>query len=324
MILVLVLGGCTDRSDESAEPDFNDPYEIAFRHMVAADEPFGAVVSLDAEGGHIFASDPLADLHIVVINRRDGTVHARFGRNGAGPNEYRMPIITDVHQIDAGRYSLSIWDGRAGVADYGVYDAASGAGDFSRMRLTDRGRQFHTVIRDGSGAIGNRIVGQPRVVSFDSTGTVIGSVNGVAPYPPNEGGDRAILNLNRMRTNGDWSRVVLAYKYAPKLDVIHVVDGTVQTFGKDVDPGIVDALSRGEMPGYWDAQIVDERVFGLFKRPGDDFPRRLHVYDLSGLLVADFDLGRPVIEMAIPPNDSVLYGAVAEPVPGVGEWVLRR
>ncbi|HEX7051317.1 MAG TPA: hypothetical protein VF188_14015 [Longimicrobiales bacterium] len=54
----------------------------------------------------------------------------------------------------------------------------------------------------------------------------------------------------------------------------------------------------------------------------DRLPNVVHVFTWDGVFVGELELDRRVKTIAVAPDDSLLFGAVEEPVPQVGIWEI--
>jgi hypothetical protein len=141
---------------------------------------------------------------------------------------------------------------------------------------------------------------------------------------------RRFLNRNFMAVDPARRRLVLAYQFESRLDFL-TIEGI--RYGSTAPPRKTRARWRIAHDRFlWDpdnetayvaAAATNRYVYALFcgcKDRENRLPDQVHVFNWSGDLVAELKLDRPVLELAVAPDDSRLYAAVMEPFPVVGEW----
>jgi hypothetical protein len=143
---------------------------------------------------------------------------------------------------------------------------------------------------------------------------------------------RRLLNRNFMADQPGGGRFVLAYQFGNRVEFY---TGAGERYGqvsgpRETEPRFGLAKGRlrwedGNEMAYSGAYATERYVYALFCgcRLGEDVPpSRVHVFRWNGDFVGEVTLDRPVLEIAVSPDDATLYAGIEEPYPGVGEWKL--
>lgn len=323
LIWIAVTVGCGGDSDSSrTSPPDSSLAKPSIEHVrnLGGEEPFGAIVSVAVTGNLLFASDIMAQEHIIVIDLATNQVIDHLGRNGEGPGEYRSPSITGLEITGPDSFRLSVFDSRSGIFDQGTYRPSSGSpSDWLRRKVADAGTQLQSVAPLADGLVGNGMTGAARLVVFDAAGAVESRIDVSSPFDTATVGDAAIRNLNYFSVAPGGTRAVVVFQNQPSGRIVNLSDGS------QIELEAPDAAQETSSPGgagYWGVGLTDQHIYVLFKREQSKLPQAIRVFDWNGALVADFDLDGPSMAFDVV-GDSLLYAGILEPVPAMAEYAIR-
>lgn len=298
---------------------------------------FGRITSVRIYGDTLLVTDQLSDLLIVSVDLATNTVAARFGRRGGGPYEYR-----DARWVTRNPADSSTW----------IYD-------YQNRRLTRLGSLagrvpddpeqliFSTIVFPTQpvwtayGFLSNGYFSDHVLLRMDETGSGVGWMHLGAPSTPGSEalpGVRMRLNRTRIARHPFEPRVAVAYQSHNRLDMFNwdIGSATVARGPFDVEPSYIISHPDGGGPrfrwaddfeqAYVAVDASNEHVYALFCGPCMDrseLPRRVHVFDWSGLFLRELVLPRGVSVLAVSEDDAVLVGATNDFVPGVYAWRLK-
>jgi hypothetical protein len=298
---------------------------VELRRTLRAEDALGAPVSLEVVVGVVFVTDLLGTpFRVLTIDRLTGVVRSRFGREGDGPGELLAPSLTSL-RLGAEGLEFSIWDQGRSIAEFGVYDPV---GDTVRSRsslqLRNTGQQLAGVVVLDDEVFASTVTGTPALVQLDLAGAELRRFESEAPFAPDTPGPDAALNRTLFAVHDSSGQAVLAFRYAPWIDLIDLATSQVRPrhFAWDAAE-LREAPPASERPGYTDVVVTARYVYGLYKRAGEDMAATVHRYTWDGLSVAELELGASLSAIAVPPGDTIIYGAIVEPVPAIGEWLVR-
>jgi hypothetical protein len=361
VFLAAVMSGCADRSpkpqvvaggvsitraEASAHAgDFSgrvprlsgeeQPRDTLALHRLFGDSlAFAAISGIQPVGGRLFITDRLMSKHLALIDVRTGSVQARAGNHGEGPNEFRDPGAFMVQSASPPRtWVYDFQNRRLSLLSAG----AGGKLSIEESRPFNVGESIEQPLRSGAQFIANGLFTDYTLLVLDSAAKPVRRIDAGQPYPartmPHTAG-RRLLNRSYLAADPGRSRLALAYQWASRIDFFSA-DGSHS--GSAEGPRSTTPKYRitdnrffwdpqGEM-AYTGVQATDSYVYAMFCgcREADDpdqRSQRVHVFRWDGDFVAELQLDRKVTAFAVSPDDAFLYAAVTEPHPAVAEWRL--
>lgn len=194
----------------------------------------------------------------------------------------------------------------------------------ARPLLTSKGMVVDAVYRGATLAIGQ--------ATADSADQLFGT----PPFKRSDFQDStAHITANDLFPISDPSRrrLALFYKHVTRVDFFDIENGSLRT---SEGPGDMPSLRHKEKLT-WD-ELPDTHVNGQDATTryvysvycGCTSAQRnkgrrgmiVRVFDWDGKFVGDVQLDRHVTAIAVTPNDSLLYGAMQDPAPMIGKWIL--
>lgn len=296
---------------------------------------FASISSIQPIGQQLLVTDRLMSKHLALIDLHTGSVLARAGSHGQGPNEFRDPGAFIVESVSPPR---------AWVYDFQNRRLSLLSADTRRGLMIEESRPFNAGVsieqpfRIGDTYIANGLFPDYTLLVVDSTGNPMRRIVADQPFPartmPHAIG-RRLLNRSYLTAHPDGQRLALAYQWASRIDFF-TTDG--RHLGSVQGPRTTAAKYRissddrflwdpqGQM-AYTGIQATDRYVYAMFCgcREADDRDQRsqrVHVFRWNGDFVSEIQLDRRVTAFAVSPDDAVLYGSITEPHPAVGEWRL--
>lgn len=261
-------------------------------------------------------------------------MRARAGGHGEGPREFRDPASFIVESSSPLRAWLYDFQNRRLSR---VGGGAEGELAVQESRALDVGESLERPVRLGGRMIANGLFPDYTLLVMDSAGRPLERIAADPPFPsgrmPHVVG-RRLLNRSYLDAAPSGRRLALAYQWASRVDVfagdgsrLGSIQGPRQTTARyAVRNGRFFWEPQGEM-AYTAVRGTERYIYALFCgcREADDpdqRSRRVHVFRWNGDFVAELELDRRVTAFAVSKDDSVLYAAVSEPHPAVGEWRL--
>lgn len=333
LALAVPLVGCEARRDPTAPLHA----EVVFEGSV-----LGQPADLAVVGGHLIALDNVAETAVHVVDRGTGRLVGSVGRRGGGPAEFRGPwsIVTDpaapdvVWVFDLERSRLvgiplgpGLTDGRAwrGI-QLGTVQPIISPVWIDERRLLSPGL-FTT---------------EGRLAAFDREGKHLGmagrapDIPGDIPLQVKHHAWQSVATVNRAR-----GLIALALRHADRVQVLDTT-GTMVAEGRSDAPfdpvfrvgmhGGTPVFDGGEglRFGYVDVTATPERIFALYSgrrrkdHPGGGavFGRRVDVFDWSGRRLEQLTVDEDLLQIAVDPAGSTLYGVRHLPEPALVRFAL--
>lgn len=294
---------------------------------------FASIAAIESLGDRLLVADRMMSRHLALVDLRTGAVGARAGGHGQGPGEFQDPasfIVESASPLRAWLYdfqnrrmSLVVTDGN----ELEVKD----------VRPLNVGESLERPVRLGSRMLANGLFPDYTLLVMDTAGVPQERIVSDPPFPAGTISHvvgRRMLNRSYLDAAPSGQRLVLAYQWASRIDVfapdgsrIGSIQGPRTTTARyEVRNGRFFWDPQGEM-AYTAVRATDRHIYALFCgcREADDRDQRsqrVHVFRWNGDFVAEIQLDRRVTAFAVSPDDAVLYAAITEPHPAVGEWHL--
>jgi hypothetical protein len=311
------------------------PRDTMQLHRVLGDSlDFASISAIQPLGNRMLVADAMMSKHVALLDLGTGAVLKRAGGDGEGPGEFRSPAWFFAEPAAPTQVWLYDFSNRRRTL------VATGSGDDLKVRESkpmDVGASLERPIRLGTRIVANGLFTDYTLLVMDSTGTPRERIVADQPFPATRiahAVGRRLLNRSYMDAAPSGERVALAYQWESRIDVFGP-DG--RRVGSVPGPRPTEAKyqvrdkrffwdPQGEM-AYTDVRATDRYIYALFcgcKEADDSDQRsqRVHVFRWNGDFVTELQLDRRVTVFAVPNDDSVLYAAVSEPYPAVGEWRL--
>jgi len=296
---------------------------------------FALPTSMALVGPYLVVLDGMASSAIQVVDTRTGAIVNRIAPRGDGPYEVRMPWTMFAEPTDPPRVwtfdlqtrRFTLWNVLAPPSEAVVqqFQFHGSVAPMSRPLLTTAG----TLTTDLSS--GNALV------LFDSSGVMPYHHVGYPPFSPDDypAGSNAHLTANDffVAAEAKRRRIALLYRYAGRVDV-YDVDANAVVASAATDSFPPPRLEKGvdwavRYDVHTNGQSATSRyVYSMFcgcsmqDRARGRRARTVRIFDWRGRHVGDVGLDRYVSAIAVSANDSILYGAVQDPFPLIGEWEL--
>ena len=285
--------------------------------------------TLSSVGDHVVIGDVS---NVIVIDLETGKIAKRIDRIGMGPGEFIDPgWFTRVSD-----YPPKVWVYQSRQRRFSLLDlqlpTESMIVDEFRLDLPHQIR--HPVFTE-SGIITNGFFLDFTLLNADMDGNVVSRIRTELPF----GEERApsmpmllSLNVSMMATHPSGDQLVLAYVNSNRIDFfttegqfVSSIIGPRATVESPARPG---GFAPDHEVAYMGLDATSKFVYALFcgctneERDRRLKPNLLHVYRWDGEFVAELRFDRPVIDIAVSSDDSLLFAAFEDPYPWVGEWVL--
>lgn len=292
------------------------------------------VVDMEVVDELLLVADRQTSPHLFAFHLPTGRLVSATGRQGRGPGEFIDPT----------------WLMRRTGRELWVYDFATRRAtllDFAdpvrprvrAERTLNLGLSLRSVVFGDSLLVANGLFADFTLLVMDTLGQPIRRVAGRPPFGPADGlspvGQR-LTNVNMLQVSPDRRRLVVAYQFAPRLD-IYSNDGTLQTsvlgprptrasFRTDPRTGRFHWNDDNES-AYVDVETTASHIYALFQGRRDlidpqPLPDRVHVFTWTGQFVRELVLEPPTLRIAISGDGTRLFGFVEDPHPQVAEWRL--
>lgn len=334
----ILFAGCERPSGESPP--------VALKGTVVSDGEFlGQPRRILAVGDRLLVSDEMAP-YLHVLDAESGELLASTGREGGGPEEFRM--VREL--LDAPAHDGSFW-----VYDSGNLRLTRMAFDTGRAepRILETVRLevpaltyfMQPVLLDDSTLVASGIFPKGRLARARLTGHLVEPI-GATPAAP-AGRDVPITVLQHawegpLERSPDGSKVVIATRNADLIEIFRA-DGTLlRTLrgSSGFDPayevrrspaGVSMATGDDLRFGYGDLASTDEHLFALFSgetrgsAPGmAQFGKLVHVFRWDGERVASLRLPERTRAITVTPDGADLFAIHVDPKPAVVRYPLRE
>lgn len=305
-------------------------------------DSFGRIAGVfDPGGSYMLVVDALMDPHIAILDRDDGTVVSRFGRQGDGPGEFRSPGDFFRSSRDA-REAWILDFSNARISRVQVGDSGEGQ-VVEQVRLRVDGQiEFPAWV--GDTLVATSLTNDATLVFLSRHGEALSSVWVEEPFNevamPHAVG-RYMLNRATMGVHPTGDRIALGYYSSTSFVILDRHGRPERTFHgpKSIEPRFQLRDNRffwddGSQFAYSQIFATDQYVIGHFcpcemRFPVDGVmpPRiidsELHVFTWEGELVAEYYLPSGLIgPMAMGVDGATIYGGLDDPYPHVVEFEL--
>jgi hypothetical protein len=313
------------RGDEGTE-------RLAMRRSFGDSTRFARVSSITVLGSRLLVTDRLMSQHIAVIDRATGRIERQFGSHGRGPGEFFDPMWTiPIPGDSSAAWLYDFQNRRLTRLDLPAQLPASSL----PTRPLDLGVSVTQIVRAGDRLIANGLFPDYTLLVMDTTGAPLQRVAADPPFGPKDvpylDGRRA-LNRNFLAYRPAGGAFALAYQFRSRIDFFNAKGERYGTISGPRPSTASVGARNGRMAWKPENEMAFRAAFGTDRYlyalfcgcRADDEPReaRVQVFRWNGDFVTELVLDHPVIELAVTPDDRVLYGALEEPFPGVGEWAL--
>jgi hypothetical protein len=293
---------------------------------------FAYIRAVRVVGDYVLVADREMDPHLTLLDRRDGAIVSRFGRDGEGPGEFRNPAWI-VPSFDG---PPVIW-----VFDFGTQRfTALRIGADATLTVAEE-RRFNPpapvqnpIWLDGR-VLTNGLFSDFTLLLAEGDGTPLSRIRTNPPFTD----ERLAHPVGRYMANRNWlaatpsgDRFVLAYQFDSRIDVFNR-DATWSVSARGPRPVTPSFRVTGnrffwndenEMAYRWVA-ATERYVYALFcgcKKEEEDPSTTIQVFRWDGTFVDEFTTEHPLTAFDVTPDDSTLYGGYEAPHPFLGEWHL--
>ncbi|HEY0019283.1 MAG TPA: BF3164 family lipoprotein [Longimicrobium sp.] len=284
---------------------------------------FGGIDRIVAVDDRLLVLDYLMDPHIAVVDVPSGRVVEQFGRNGAGPKEFKRPHWAfraenpgEVWVFDPGNLRLSLIDLDAD-ADHRI----------KRSMPVPPEAPVESPTWIGGSLVGNGVFPDYTLLVMDTRGTPVRRIAAAPPFSYRQVEHwvgLGILNRSFFAHQPSGGRIAIAYQWADRLDFFSADGGFLGTArgprttrpSYRIQDGKFFWNEETEM-AYWAVAASDQHVLALHAGPAPDkpfehFPSKLHVFTWGGEFVRELAFDRPVYGVAVAPDGRTLYAPYNE------------
>lgn len=295
--------------------------------------------------GRLVVVDGQGDDQVLVYDAPSGRLLKKFGREGAGPGEFRVPWSAQATPAD----SCCAWIYDAELRRFTLIDILS---DESRVdRVTRRVATLSSGMILMSVAwlnqrqlVATGILTEPaRFAITDSLGRPIrygGALPKAAPGVPPGVWQHAYQSTVAVRPDG--RRFAIATRHADRLEIYSATGELVAEAPRRhrFEPQFTVAYVSGSPTmasgsdmryGYVDAAANQDRVFVLYSGQslGDApsrawFGQEVYEYDWDGNALRAFQLPVPVLAIAVTADGRRLFALQHDPLPALVQFVIPR
>lgn len=313
-------------------PDQRPADTLRMHRSLGDSSVFARISSLRVLGERLLVTDRMMGSHLVVLDRATGAVLRREGRDGEGPGEFRdpfwtIPISDDppaawIYDFQNRRLTRFDLEGDARPATWPT-------------RTLDVGLALTSPFWTRRGMVSNGLFPDFTLLMMDSAGTPRERVALEPPFGERQMRSldgRIMLNRSFLAVPPSGERMAVVYQFAPRIEFL---DSAGERYGTARGPRpsrASFAMQRGRFVwkadnemAYWGAYATDRFLYLLWcgcRMDEERLPSVVHVFRWDGAFVRELALDREVMELAVSPDDAVLYAGVEAPYPAVGEWRL--
>jgi hypothetical protein len=346
LIGLMLVGGCSDRASDGSRASHTPLSPIGF---VGDSLDLAYPANLELIGETMVVGDIVHEYRVAVFDLGSRSLTGRFGRNGGGPGEVRVPWSIFVDASD----STKIWvlDETASRMSQFALNRTAGTGTFVRslrVNLLNADGAVTGVWFTPKGAVLGGRFRSGGLLLADSTGAeILKRVPGSPPYSAADYADPAMLkqaNQYHLVLRPDLSFAALVYRHAAQVDMINLSTGAVVSA---MGPRTVPAPAVGAYPGGAarlgnppDQPLIHAHQYmvtasqryvyvaycGCRARDMDKHnePHIVHVYSWAGEFVTEIQLDRAIGDIEVSPDDSRFYAIIFDPFPAIAVYALRR
>jgi hypothetical protein len=279
---------------------------------------FGRVAKIVDLGDRLLVLDVLMNPHLSVVDLASGALVEHFGRDGAGPKEFRQPYwafrgdrAADVWVYDYANVRLTLLDLDADV-DHRV----------KRTIPLPVGATLESPTWFGDTLVSNGIFSDYSLMVIDGRGTPVRRITADPPFHYHQLAHWVGLRqLNRTFFAHDPSRrrMVLAYQWDDRLDFFTSGGALLGTARGPRSTRPSYHLQNGKFfwnddteMAYCDVTASDAYVFALYAGPAPDtphvhLPSKVHVFTWKGEFVTELALDRPVWAISVGRDGRTIY-----------------
>jgi len=296
---------------------------------------FGGIDRIVVVGQKLLVLDYLMDPHLAVVDLASGRVVEHFGRNGAGPREFKQP-----HWGFPGRGPAEAWVFDPGNQRLSLLDLNA---DLDHRLKRSVNVPPETMVETPTW-FGNRLVATGffpdyTLLVMDERGAPVRRVAVDRPFSyANVRHWVALRLLNRAFFANDASgrHIAVAYQWDNRVDFF-TAEGAFLGTARGPRPTKASFRIRNgrffwnddtEM-AYWAVAASDRYVFALHAgppgaKPLEYQPSKVHVFTWRGQFVRELALDRPVFGLTLAPDGRTLYAPYQQPDGHylIGSWRL--
>ena len=284
-------------------------------------------------GDRLLVASARDSFALTVIDLKTGRIAARAAPLGDTTGALRVAwfLFEESHDpprawiFDVMNRQMTLWDVRGMPKEIRRFRPRLRMASSARPLLTPSGMVVDALFRGATIEIGDPM--------NDSAEALVGRPPFVrSEFPKNPDAHITANDLFPV-ANPSRTRLALLYKHVTRVDIFDIGTRQITTaFG----PGQVPRPRQGSKLAW--AELPDTHVNGqdataryiysvycgctAGQRRRGTRGTIVRIFDWNGRFMRDLHLDRHVTAIAVSPNDSVLYGAMQDPLPMVGLWLL--
>jgi hypothetical protein len=338
LLSAVFVWGC---ANESATPDS----QRLRGEIVAGGDYLGPPAGLSVAGDHLLVADASAP-YLHVLSAETGAYRLSFGREGAGPGEFRE--ATDVFADVRGDGSFWVFDAALGrLSHFATTAGEAEPGLVRTVNLSPGGPTLlmHAAWLGDSAIAATGIYPDGRIAVTDPRGRIVRYIGSLPPSPPGEVVPVTVLQhafTGPLTVSPDRRHLAMGTENADRLE-IYRPDGTLvralrgaggfdPVFEVHRKPGGNTMATGSDLRfGYTGLASTDEHIYALFSGQlrGEGgaysyFGTEVHVYTWTGERVATYRLDERARAIAITPDGRRLYAVQWTPEPRVVRYALEE
>lgn len=279
---------------------------------------FGGISRIAVAGNRLLVLDFLMDPHLAVVDVASGRVVEHFGRNGAGPREFKRP-----HWAFAGERDSEVWVFDPGNLRLSLLDLDADPDRRVRRSITipaEAAVESPTWI--GGRLVGNGVFPDYTLLVMDERGTPVRRIAAAQPFPYEKVGHWVgvgMLNRTHFASAPSGNRLVTAYQWDDRLDFFSADGALLGTARGPRSSRASYRIQDGKffwneetVMAYWAVAASDRHVFALYagpapEKPFEHHPSRVHVFTWNGEFVRELAFDRPVYGITVASDGRTVY-----------------
>lgn len=338
---VCIVAGCKGGEVPETARAQSAPAADTLRGAVLFDgDALGRPQSIAVLDDWLLVSDVPRPHALHVLRRSDGRYLKAWGREGAGPGEFRT--LWSIQP--AGRGGAWLYDpdqSRLTLLD--VPSLLGGLGDPVRRQLNLQAdlMPMSALWASDTLLVSSGMFAQGRLALFDGRGRLRRTAG---PLPPmREGVPPTVAQhaySGTLALHPSRSRVAIGTRHADRVEIYDANGGLVRVGRgpRGFEP-VYEIAVRGGAPsmatgaelrfGYVDLAAAGDHLYGLYsgrsreERPGQaHYGGEVHQFDWNGRLVRILPLDHLALALSVPPDERTLYTVRHNPTPAVLRYAL--